>query len=259
MYEERKVICLYYHVKAKDGLCIKEFEPMEMKCKNFELKLQGEELICKMLDEYTEVEVAKKEVGPYLDSWEDYIFLKYGTNVIEFVYDKAQLCLTRSIEGFNQTTTIVERQGHSEFNAMLTIVSNESICMAPPEYFQSHEDSDAGILFNRYKDYKNGKEKLPAMAYFCLSLLEKSAGNRKQAAGKYKICSKVLDKLGKLSSTKGNLLVDARKAESNMKPLSKKEVEWLEEAIVRIIIQVGEYGHKPSLDLIDMSILPDLE
>jgi len=70
------------------------------------------------------------------------------------------------------------------------------------------------ILWVKYKMYLDGKDQLLSMAYFCLSYIEGLAGTRAKASSKYKIDLDVLNRLGNLSSEKGDVL-SARKGKTN--------------------------------------------
>ena len=53
---------------------------------------------------------------------------------------------------------------------------------------------DVQTMHDRYMNYLQGREPLSSMAFFCLTVLENSAGGRKAAARKYQIAKRVLEK-----------------------------------------------------------------
>ena len=67
----------------------------------------------------------------------------------------------------------------------------------------------------------------------------KPSSRRKKAANCYGIDVEVLQRLGKLSSTKGG--GDARKAEGADQPFTDEERRFLEAALRRLIRRVAEY------------------
>lgn len=90
------------------------------------------------------------------------------------------------------------------------------------------------------------------MAYFCLTMLEKSAGElhqhrrdpRRQAvANKYGIEKAVLDKMGDLSSEKGGQ--QARKASASANSFTPPETRFLEKAMEALIRRAAEVAHDP--------------
>jgi len=112
------------------------------------------------------------------------------------------------------------------------------------------------------------------MAYFILTLFQKAAeeatsaekaasakeGARKRAARHFRIDEKVLGKIGELSSKRG----DERTARTAHEPgekfqeLTSVEKQWLEEAIPRVILRLGEHAPSISLALISLGDLPRL-
>ncbi len=76
----------------------------------------------------------------------------------------------------------------------------------PPSRFR--ESQDVEVMWLRYEGYRDGKEPLTAMAYFCLTVVEARSGpkgqKRPNAAKQLKVEPKVLSKLGELSSQVGD-------------------------------------------------------
>ena len=95
------------------------------------------------------------------------------------------------------------------------------------------------------------------MAYFCLTLVERTAGRRKQAAHKYSISEKILNKLGLWANEKGDTAT-ARKFRENSRPLTKAEEAWIKAAVEALIRRMGEYDPTALLKQITMNDLPKL-
>lgn len=143
-----------------------------------------------------------------------------------------------------------------------------SVYPAPPTGFKA--SPNVRTLWDRYQHYREGRESLPGMAYFCLTLLETMAGRqpedaakkrkisnaRKKAAEKYHIDENVLAKLGDLSSARGDART-ARKATAMARSHTPAEVAWTESAIRAIIHRVGKVDARVTgLALISMKHLP---
>lgn len=75
---------------------------------------------------------------------------------------------------------------------------------------------DVESMYRRYLGHLEGREPLPAMAYFCLTVLEWRGGSRPKAAERFGISEQVLCKVGNLSSRKGGPV--ARKADAGGSP-----------------------------------------
>ena len=105
-------------------------------------------------------------------------------------------------------------------------------------------------MWARYEAHINDKEPVAAMAYFCLTVLEKCGGGEKRkgrrgrAAETYRVDLDVLDKIGKLTSEQGG--TQARKAEGLEKEFSQEEVQFLRKAIPKLIWRASEVARDRS-------------
>ena len=117
---------------------------------------------------------------------------------------------------------------------------------------------DAATVANRYQGYREGREPLLAMAYFCLTVLEAGAGGRREAAATYKIHESVLGKLGELTSERGDPGTARKMKAPAMQPLSGAETVWIQEAIKQIIWRLGDQRATTELPTITMADLPAL-
>ena len=115
-------------------------------------------------------------------------------------------------------------------------------------------------MFDRYLGYRGDREHLTTMAYFCLTVLEISTGQRrdarKAAAKRYGIDEQVLRRIGQLTATKGG--AGARKAQGACHDLSRDETRFLDEAIKTSIHRAAEIAHDPNATrrIITMQDLP---
>ncbi len=112
--------------------------------------------------------------------------------------------------------------------------------------------------------YRDGKELLLSMAYFCLTVVEiigapglKGRQRREVASKLFNIDVDVLNKLGALTSERGDRTT-ARKARPSPVPLSDREQAWIEAAIKMLVVRVGEYSSGQPLSQITMAHLPFL-
>ena len=109
-------------------------------------------------------------------------------------------------------------------------------------------------MYSRYLGYRQGREPLWSMSYFCLTVLEgEGRKRRKAAARKYQIAKSVLDLIGCLSSETGDQ--QARKGSGRGRKLTDR---LLEEATKAVIYRAAEKAHDPDNDLprISLSDLP---
>ena len=108
---------------------------------------------------------------------------------------------------------------------------------------------DVSSMYERYRGYRDGREPLTSMAYFCLTVLEASASpgkgepRRPAAACQYRVAFDVLDRIGKLTAEKGGS--QARKAEGLGYELTNVESRFLEDAVKAILRRAAELARDP--------------
>ena len=116
---------------------------------------------------------------------------------------------------------------------------------------------DVETMWQRYEGYLNSNEPLPAMAYFCLTVLEAKAGNPDKAAKAYRISKRVLGRLAELTSQHGDEKT-ARKMPNSPRALTEGEIAWIEVAVTGIIRRLAEHGSGIPLAEFTMNDLPPL-
>ena len=103
-------------------------------------------------------------------------------------------------------------------------------------------------MHDRYLGYRERREPLASMVYFCLTALElpwgPGRGAREPAASHYGVDETVLNALWELGSTKGG--VGARKAQGVPLEYTREETRFLEEAVKAIIRRSAEVAHDPN-------------
>ena len=215
-------------------------------------------LVVEPLDHFPSIEDARNYVDPLVQAWEVDIALRYGSSELGFSYETADVVDRDPPPPGPRNIVMVATAGELNMAGSITIHVERARYPEPPSLFRTSPDVDT--LWRRYQGYKAGREPLPSMAYFCLTLLESTAGSRPRAARAFKISTRVLSKLGELATQRGDAAT-ARKyaAIKSGAPLGPREVQWLEEAIKLIIRRVGEAAAIARLDTINMSDLPPLQ
>ena len=122
------------------------------------------------------------------------------------------------------------------------------------------DDPDVLTMYARLSGYYEGREGLPGMANFCLTVLEwRFTRNRRRNVAKvFHIEKAVLDKIGELTATSGGA-ASARKAEGVGTDLSPQESRFLEEAVKTLIRRAAEVAQNPggAFATITLGDLPD--
>jgi len=262
------VVWLQYRMEVNDLI---EFQddppPITKEYDTFRIRLEDEILTVEMIEHYASIEEARKIIDPLLNDWTTYYAIKYDRRIIDFEFDhdnyeiidrNPRPCTTKVIYGYMNAML---PQLYAEGQGTVTLVLKNYL--DPPSNFKASPDVET--MWWRYQNHLQGKEPIQGMGYFCLTLIEHTAGSkqsRKKAAKMYKIDHEVLDKLGNLTTNKGTQY-DARKAsDSNYEPLTDLEKIWIKDAVKKMIWRKGEYDYNPteanSLAEITMSDLPKL-
>ncbi len=247
---------LLYKLILKQGVDFLRAPQLEEETEDFIFFLSSQEAIFKMKTHFSCEDEAKKIVDEFLNIYRISLELEYFDDV-KFAF---------------KSSNIIDRKPSS--SATLKICSTSSISLkssciihVPRSKFPKPLkcfiiSPDVETLFLRLKSAMQGKEPVLSMAYMCLSVLEVSANGRDAAAKKYSIDREVLNKWGKLVSTKGSEK-EARKApkQGNFVPLKTEEKTWIIVLIKRVIVRLGNYAYdsNQSFSKISFSDLPSLK
>jgi hypothetical protein len=257
---------LRYRIGAAPNITYDQPPPIDIEYEEFSGHLENGILNCLMKEDYPSSEAARRVVDQYLRAWEIDAALKYGRREIQFIFEDGKV-IDRNPP---PPSSNLEIQVSSAFSATGSISASLHVTLRkypePPKMFRVSPEVET--LWHRYQMYLEGKEPLPSMAYFCLTLLElieRPTGDKERrpskkrivASEKFKIDLKVLMKLGEFTS-KGGDYKEARKAQPTPIPLAGKERAWIEAAVKKLIRQVGEIESDSRLAEVSMEDLPPL-
>jgi hypothetical protein len=101
-------------------------------------------------------------------------------------------------------------------------------------------------------------EPLGSCAYFALTVLERSAGGRMEAARRFAIEPSVLRKLGELTTVRGDLITARKALEPSATSLSRGERNWIDHVLRYALIHMGMVNAGKSPPRLKMADLPAL-
>lgn len=251
------VIALFYHIKHGDSVDYSNAEPFIREEKAFRLEVKDKQVRFELKDHYASEEEARKAIEHYIRTWEFTVGLDRGPGCFRLRFDLAQ------IKDRNPTPGVVEVSCTARAGAPTARISATVDLFAyPPPPSGIKLTPDVQTMYDRYMGYRQGREPLTGMAYFCLTILESSTkknckkNHRMVAAEMYGIEPKVLNDIGHLSSNKGGQ--QARKAEGKGNDLTAQDHRFLEKAIKAVIRRVAEKAYHPERDLPQI-LLSDLQ
>lgn len=261
MSKEQRVESLVYRFKSAEGITYKDPPPLEIDQEQWKGRLENDILTCHMKVHYDSVADARKEVESYLRAWEIEAAITCGKGSIAFFYENANIIdLAPRVRGDVVVhPAACEAVAGAQIGKVVLTLTNYP---PPPEVFRVSTDVES--LWYRYKGYLDGKEPLLDMAYWLLTMIDAvyGQGKRKAAAHTLNVDSNVLNKLGSLTSTKGDRR-EARKFPKGgeLQPLRGKERTWIEAVVRRLIHRVGEYAgcdYSSTLPKVGMQDFPPL-
>ena len=239
------VVALIYNIKHGQSVNYRAAKSMDHEEPGFHVKIANEKVRFEFKKHHATVEAARRSIEEYICAWEVGAGLRGGPNCFKLTYDYAQ------IEDRNPTPGVTVLHG-LPLRSEVTI-SKAVLTVSPPHYPSPPSGlkiiPDVQTLYDRYMGYRQGKEPLTTMAYFCLTVIERSPA-------KNDFSSRVRDKIRHLSSGKGGQ--QARKADGRDSDLTDQDSRFLDEAIKAVILRAAERAHGPdrALPQISMSDLP---
>ena len=242
------VVALHYKVEHASSIDYSRTEPLVVRDDAFDVRVEDRHVRFSMKDHFATERDARDTVDDYIRAWELDAALVMGPSAFTLRFDRSE------IEDRNPTPGTICLQGRP-LRATATL-GKARVTVSPPAYPKPPSEGlkrspDVESMFTRYLAYREGKEPLTTMAYFCLTVLEASTGRRRgrraAAAKQYYISQPVLNHLGEFSSNRGG--PGARKADSVHHDLTEQERQFLETAVKTIIRRAAQIAFDPDARL----------
>lgn len=255
------VVCLHYALQSSDRVTYTSPPSVEFEVDEALFRLADGNLTCDMKTHFLTQDAARTVVEPVLRAWEVDADLRWIQGALRFKFNRAEI-IDRSPVPPGDIRVYATAPAPELLAIGGTVSVRETRCHypAPPCTFRLNPDAESILL--RYQGYLGGCEPLPSMAYFCLTVLEATAGGkgdrRQRAAKTYGIEKPVLDKIGELASRPGDRSSARKAAAGPVQPISGLEFGWLEAAIKTLILRLGDTRKAATLPLITMLDLPKL-
>jgi len=252
---------LFYKVIPSEHTDYNKAPPISGETDDFKWQLSKEQLIVEFKTHFSTEDDAREIVDEYLKAWEISIGLIHGPDSLTFKYRNAEVVDRRSDQNGSGAITLKVASLYHAVTLMDAVLhlSHNDLPTPTPNFKLSPE---VEMMYLRYKLYREGRETLLGMAYWCLTVMEYSAGGRPEAADQYRVDYRVLRKLGELCGNRGDVR-EARKMKGNagITPLKQTEREWIRAVVKRLILRVGEYAYDPvpKLQPITMADFPSIQ
>ena len=182
------VKALHYIVEHDPSIDYSRAEALSRQEAFFDFSVQDGKVCFTMKQRHATEEDALDAVSAYIAAWEFEAGLKHGPNSFRLRFEYAD------IEDRNPTPGKVSlRPRPDRFHIMTGEVQ---VTVGKPHYPSPPPTAvmlspDVRSMYDRYLGYREGREPLPSMTYFCLTVLEipwgSGRGARKLAANHYRI------------------------------------------------------------------------
>lgn len=256
----QRVQSLVYKLNTAEGVAYEDPPAVEVDKEKWRGRLENGMLTCQMKADYSSVADAREEVEGYLRAWEIDAGITHGRGSMRFVHHDAVIDTLPG--GGGDAQVHITARGFVTSRAVVTRTARQRCYPQPPEMFVASPDVEA--LWTRYEGYLAGEERLLPVAHWFLTKVETIYGqrNRQAAASTMKVSCRVLNTLGRLTSTRGDDR-EARKVpkRGELQPLSGAERTWIETALKVLIRRAGECAgcdDSSTLGKINMQDLPPL-
>jgi hypothetical protein len=249
---------MHFAVGSGEGISYRDPEPVSFVNHLGAFDLADGKLTIAPVEHFSDEGEARRAIEPFLRAWEINADLSSNLGRIRFTFERVEL-IDRDPPPPG-SPQVIQVKGIASLSLVGQSVSLHLTCRKypqPPHAFRA--TPEAQHAYRRWLGYRSGKEPLQSMAYFVLTLLESTAGDRRGAAYSFNIELEILRTIGRLSSTKGDPDT-ARKASSGIQfqELMGAERQWLEKAIALVIRRLGEHASGVSLLPIRMADLPSI-
>lgn len=232
--------------------------PKEYEVDGFVLQLEAGKLTIPIKEHHPSVESASDRVTPLLRSWELDTDLTYGPRALRFIYEDSKVIDRDPPPPGTSRPFIHLASGGLELggSAEMSFVPGR-LREFPPPPVTFRTTHDVETLWHHYESHLADKERLTDMGFYCLTVIERIGGGRARAASKFQIDFSVLQKLGELSSARGDAKT-ARKSMPQPKPFRRQEETWIRNVVRAFVRRVGEHAASAPLKKLSLADFPPL-
>lgn len=235
------VVALEYVIEHGPDIDWSRAAPLDVQEAGFDVRVESGRVTFSFTDHHASEEVARFAVEErYIPEWEFVVGLERGPNVFRLRFDRVE------IEDRNPRPGPPTLRADASFGPLTS-----SANLAPPAPRAFPAPPRRGIkrspyvdrMYLRYLRHLEGREPLPAMAFFCLTVLEVEHGSRPEAAKRLAISGSFLDRVGDLSTDAGGVV--ARKAHGRSTPYTPDDERFLKSAVKTMIRRAAEVACNP--------------
>ena len=251
------VVALIYDIEHDSTIDYSQALPLTKELDAFTVKIDNGQVRLEPKEDYASAADARASADDLIRNWELDVALRIQPGRFNLVFNRPEI-IDRS-----PTPGIAQISVHGRSGKPYARVSVKSMPRTYPEppchVTLGHDDDVVVLLLNRYRNYRDGKEPLASMAYFCSTMLNEYLSTGERRGDKLKISGKVQRAINRLSSRQGGQM-GARKWDAITIELDACELSFLEQAVRLIIRRVAEVARDETRQLrtITLADLPKI-
>ena len=236
------VVALHYRIKhGPDVIDWSRAVPLDKDEDSFRVQAANGRVRFGFKEHYASEKAARSAVeADYILNWEFVVGLERGPNAFALRFDRSEI-VDRNPPPGPPPVSFHIRAGTPTVSINLAPPSPPAFPDPPTAAIKRSPDVDS--MYHRYLGHLEGREPLPGMAYFCLTVLLQMGGGPANAAGHFGVSNNVLKRIRTLSAYKGG--TDARKEDGRKAPYTPEEERFLKSAIKTLIHRAAEIKAGP--------------
>ena len=251
------VEALIYVVEHDNSSDYSLAKTIEIEHTTFRLKLEDSEARFELKEHYPTWQQAQQAIQPFIQQWELRASLESGPGTFTLKFKRPEIIDRKPTPGVISVSALPISSNFTISSPTVTV--SRQYPQPPYERRMNIDNPDVKTMLHRYMAYRQGREPLPSMAYFCYEVFAKRLGkDAKHTATKHKISHKLLKRVRNLASNKGG--DQARHQSAICHPLTQPEVQFLQKAVVAMITRAAIVAADPNqpMDTIDGSNLLEI-
>ena len=256
------VVALIYDVEHEESVDYGSAETVEEERSTFRLTLQDGEARFELKEDYASPQQARKAIQPFIEQWELRTSLAYGPGNFALRFKRPEM-----IDRDPEPGVISVSADPAHFNVAVSIARvtvSRQYPRPPVERRMNLDCHEVQTMLHRYMGYRQGREPLASMAYFCSDVFVYRLGDGlkdnaiKHSAIKHSISGKLVKKVRMLASERGG--DQSRKQGGIDDPLTHEETQFLERAVTAMILRAAIVAADPdqSMEFIDSGNLLEI-
>lgn len=238
------VVALDYRIEhGPDVIDWSRANPLDKQESGFRVQVGDGRVRFEFKAHYASEEAARFEIeADYIPNWEFVAGLARGPNAFTLRFDRSEIVDRNPTPG---RISFAGRGTGAFATAPIARLQVQPSAYPEPPTAGIRRSPDVDSMYQRYLGYREGKEPLPGMAYFCLTVMQDMAGGRREAARHFAISDNVLQKIGNLCGKGGPI---ARKPDGLDHPYTPEDERFLKSAVTTLIRRAAEveFGPDPS-------------